>query len=73
MCPGLHLNTHASIYEQDELLLKTDDETNELCLQWVMCLPGTTVEGVSVASRNLSQSEGERVILICHGEEVYTI
>jgi len=29
------------------LLLDIDDETNGLCLQWVSCMPGTMVQGVS--------------------------
>jgi len=28
------------------LLLETDDETNGLCLQWVPCISGATVQGV---------------------------
>jgi len=34
--------------------LKTDDETNKLCLQWASFLPRTTVEGVSVAKLKLA-------------------
>jgi len=26
MSPGIHLNTHISIYEQDEWLLETDED-----------------------------------------------
>jgi len=39
MCPGLHTYIHI---ELNEMLLETDEETNELCLQWVQCIPGTT-------------------------------
>ena len=44
MCPGVHHNTQTSIYEQEELLLETDDETNGLYLQWVPCMSGTMIQ-----------------------------
>jgi len=50
--------------------LETDDETNELYLQWVSCLPGSQSKVFRLLSRNSPWSEGGRVILICHGEEV---
>ena len=54
MCPDVHLKRHTSIYEQDELLSKTDGKTNELCLQWGTCLLGIIVEGVVVAKPELA-------------------
>jgi len=51
--------------------LKTDDEINELCLQWVLCLPRTTFEGVSVAKLKLASKRRGKGHIACPGEEVY--
>ena len=45
MCPSVPTHIHPYMSKL-RLLLKTDDETNELCLQWVPCMLGTTVHGV---------------------------
>ena len=33
---------------KSRLLLETDGGISEQCLQWVMCMPGTTVQGISL-------------------------
>jgi len=41
------------------LLLKTDDETNVLCLQWVSYILRTTAQDVPVLTRNLPLGKQE--------------
>ena len=46
--------THIHPYmSKPRLLLKTGDEINVLCLQWVPYISGTMTQDVSVLTRNL--------------------
>ena len=45
MCPSVPTHIHPYMSNL-RLLLKIDDETNWLCLQWVPCMLGSTVQGV---------------------------
>ena len=49
MCLGIYPNSHTSIYKQVEVVIGNSGCVNELCLQWVPCMPGTTVQDCSVA------------------------
>jgi len=39
-------HTYIHIWVRRDWLVETNDETNELCLQWVMCIPETTTQNV---------------------------
>ena len=41
--------------------MKTDEETNELCLQWVLCISGIMAQGVLLLVYGISREaqEGE--------------
>jgi len=46
------------------LLLETDNETNGLCLQWVPCMPETTVRGVHLLVYEIGRKRHMEVSLI---------
>jgi len=52
MCPSVLTHIHSYISKL-RLLLKTDDETNVLCLQWVPYITGTMTQDALVLTQNL--------------------
>jgi len=61
--PGIYPNSHTSIYKLAKGVIGNSGCINELCLQWVPYIPGTTVQGCSVAwkrkpAARLIQEEG---------------
>jgi len=61
--PGIYPNSHTSIYKKVEVVIGNNGCINELCLQWVPYIPGTTVQDCSVAwkrkpAARLVQEEG---------------
>ena len=49
MCLGIDPNPHTSIYKKVEVVIGNNGCINELCLQWVPYIPGTTANDCSVA------------------------
>ena len=58
MCPSVPIHIHPYMSKL-RLLLKTDDETNVLYLQWVQYIPETTARDVLVLIRNLPLGKQE--------------
>jgi len=52
MCSRVPTHIHPYM-SKFRLLSNNDDETNVLCLQWVMYIPGTMAQDVPVLTRNL--------------------
>ena len=54
MCPSVptQINSYMS---KSRLLLETNDETNEFCLKWVPCIPGTMAQDALLLIRNLQR------------------
>jgi len=52
-CPSVSTHIHPYMSKL-RLLLETNDETNESCLQWVFYIPGTTTQDVPVLTQNLA-------------------
>ena len=49
VCVLAYIPSHIHLYmSKSRLLLKTNDETNELCLQWVPYIPRTMAQDVPV-------------------------
>jgi len=64
MCHSVPTHIHPYM-SKSRLLLKTDDETNGLCLQWVPYIPGTTAQDVPVLTRNLPLGKQEVGLILC--------
>ena len=62
MCKSVptHIHPHMS---KLRLLLETNGGINEQCLQWVPCLPGTTVHDVPLLVLGTSRKAYMRVLL----------
>ena len=58
MCPSVPTHLHPYM-SRPRLLLKTDNETNVLCLQRVPYIPETTVQDVLVLTQNLPLGKQE--------------
>jgi len=50
---------------KSRFLLKTDDEINGLCLQWVPYIPRTTAQDVPVLTQNLSLGKQKVSLILC--------
>jgi len=70
MCPSVPTNIH-SYMSKLRLLLDTSGGINEQCLQWVPCMPGTTVQGVpSLVYETGRKAYSKWVLFICPFKKV---
>jgi len=54
-----HIYPHLS---KARLLLETNMDINEQCLQWVPCMPGTTIQGVPLLVYGIGRKVYKRVL-----------